>query len=224
MTIGIVGSNGYIATYLINALSPYYSIKKYDCAGSITANLDLLDAASFNYETLRGVDFVIFTAAISSPDRCASEYDLSWSINVEGTNYFIREALARNCKVLFFSSDAVFGDVSGVINDEYSETRTQTPYGKMKKAVEDENKDNPNFKCIRLSYVASAKDKFISYCIQCIEKNEVATIFHPLYRNCVVVSDVVQVVEWLIRYWDEYDPFVLNVTGIELVSRVRIAD
>ena len=38
------------------------------------------------------------------------------------------------------------------------------------------------------------------------------------------MSDVVDVVIWFLKHWDEYHPFVLNVAGKELVSRVRIAD
>ncbi len=44
------------------------------------------------------------------------------------------------------------------------------------------------------------------------------------YRNCIVVSDVVKVVEWMINNWEEFTDFVLNVAGNELISRVRIAD
>lgn len=51
-----------------------------------------------------------------------------------------------------------------------------------------------------------------------------AEVFHPFYRNCIVVSDVVKVVEWMGLRWDEYRPVFLNVAGVELVSRVRIAD
>lgn len=39
-----------------------------------------------------------------------------------------------------------------------------------------------------------------------------------------MVSDVVDVVQWFAKHFDEYKPFVLDVAGKELVSRVRIAD
>ena len=94
----------------------------------------------------------------------------------------------------------------------------------MKKAVEDEFKGNPLFKAIRLSYVASAKDRFITYCLNCIRKGETADIFHPFYRNVIVVSDVVDIVSYFALHWSEYEPTFLNVAGKELVSRVRMAD
>lgn len=227
MKVALVGSSGYIAGFL---LERFYREKEIEIVLKIDQNenadvyLDLSEATKFNYSCLEDVDYVVFTAAISGPDKCASDFDFCKNINVTGTSYFIQEAIKRNCRVLFFSSDAVFGDIPGYIYTEKSETKATTPYGRMKKAVEDEFKTDPLFKAIRLSYVASAKDRFVSYCLSCMEKGIIAEVFHPFYRNCIVVSDVVDVVVWFAKHWDEYEDFVLNVAGKELVSRVRIAD
>lgn len=227
MKVAIVGSSGYIAGFIMEKLkneSSIESILKIDQSGDADAVLDLQNAEKFDYSVLEEIDYVIFTAAISGPDKCALDYEFCWKINVTGTEFFISKAIDRGCKVLFFSSDAVYGDIPGKIYNEESETKAETPYGKMKKAIEDKFKGERSFKAIRLSYVASAKDRFISYCLSCIEKEEVADIFHPFYRNVISVSDVVNVVIWLINNWDEYETFVLNVAGKELVSRVRMAD
>ncbi|MCM1100393.1 MAG: NAD-dependent epimerase/dehydratase family protein [Clostridium sp.] len=227
MKIGIVGSEGYIAGYLIS----HYKERDYveqllriDRSDSADRHLDLERPEEFDYDVLDGLDYLIFTAAISGPDACADDFDFCWSVNVTGTQHFIREAIRRQCKVLFFSSDAVFGDIPGAVYTETSKTEAATPYGKMKKAVEDKFKESPFFKAIRLSYVASARDRFVTYCRNCIQRGEEAEVFHPFYRNCIVVSDVVQVVEWMGLHWEDYPFFALNVAGDELVSRVRIAD
>ena len=227
MNIAVVGSSGYIAGFIIDRLQKeniVENILKIDQNINADVYLDLADAVEFDYSVLDNVDFVIFTAAISGPDKCAQEFDFCWNINVTGTGYFINKAIERNCRVLFFSSDAVFGDIPGAIYTEKSETKAQTPYGKMKKAVEDRFKDCELFKAIRLSYVVSAKDRFVSYCLDCISQNAEADIFHPFYRNCISVSDVVDVVIWFMHNWEQYEYFVLNVAGKELVSRLRIAD
>lgn len=223
----LVGSSGYIAEFILkrfNVEAEIESVLKLDRNDKSDAYLDLADAGNFNYSLLDDVEYVVFTAAISGPDQCAKEFDACWKINVTGTSFFIREAIKRDCKVLFFSSDAAFGDIPGMIYDEESETQAYTPYGKMKKAVEDEFKNNPHFKAIRLSYVASAKDRYYTYLLNCIRNNEEADIFHPFYRNTTVVSDVVDIVTYFALHWDEYDPTFLNVAGKELVSRVRMAD
>lgn len=227
MKIAIVGSSGYIAGYLIDRFSKDASVEKIlkiDQTEGANEYLNLVEPEKFNYDSLNEIDLIVFTAAISGPDRCANEFDFCWKINVVGTTAFIEQAIRRNCKILFFSSDAVFGDIPGHIYTEKSETRSVTPYGKMKKAVEDEFKTNPNFKAIRLSYVVSERDRFVTYCLNCIRNGEIANVFHPFYRNCIVVSDVVNIVQWISKYWNKYEPFVLNVAGKELVSRVRIAD
>lgn len=227
MNVALVGSSGYIASFIIKRLEADESIEnilKIDCTEDTDVYINLSEADKFDYSVLDNVDFVIFTAAISGPDKCASDFEFCWNINVTGTSYFIEEAIKRNCKVLFFSSDAVFGDIPGAIYTESSETKAETSYGKMKKAVEDKFRNDSHFKAIRLSYVVSAKDRFVSYCLDCIEKNETADIFHPFYRNCISVSDVVNVVIWFTKNWDKYEYFVLNVAGKELVSRLRIAD
>lgn len=72
--------------------------------------------------------------------------------------------------------------------------------------------------------MASAKDRFITYCLNCIRTDETADIFHPFYQNVIVVSDVVDVVTYFALHWDQYEPKYLNVAGKELVSRVRMAD
>lgn len=227
MRIAIVGSSGYIAKHLIKAFTTQLGdceIVKIDMTDDVDLKLQLTAPADFDYDKLMGIDYVVFTAAISGPDMCANEFGKCWNINVTGTSFFIREAIKRDVKVLFFSSDAAFGDIPGHIYDEESETQAYTAYGKMKKAIEDEFKTSQLFKCIRLSYVVSENDKFISYCLSCIRKNEIADIFHPFYRNCITVSDVIKAIMWLMNNWYAFDSFVLDVTGTELVSRVRMAD
>lgn len=227
MKAALVGSSGYIGRYILKRFDEepgIESVLKLDKNGSPDVFLDLLEAEKFEYTLLDDIDYIVFTAAISGPDQCAKEFDMCWKINVTKTSCFIQKAIERNCRVLFFSSDAVFGDIPGAVYNEESITAAKTPYGRMKKAVEDEFKENRNFKAIRLSYVASDKDRFITYCLNCMKSGECADIFHPFYRNVVVVSDVVDIVAYFAFHWNEYEHTFLNVAGRELVSRVRIAD
>lgn len=227
MRVAIIGSSGYIAGYLLRRLgqdADIGSLLRIDQAGETDAQLDLQQPAMFADVVLDGTDFVIFTAAVSGPDQCAADFDRCWAVNVVGTGNIIERAISHGCRVLFFSSDAVFGDIPGKIYDEKSPTAARTAYGRMKKAVEDRFAGDPMFKAIRLSYVASARDRFISYCLKCLEQGETAEIFHPFYRNCITVTDVVDTVQWMLHHWDSFEPWVLNVAGRELVSRVRMAD
>ncbi len=226
MNVAVIGSSGYIANYIISNLQINSKIEKILKIGRSNADyyFDLSSPTIFPYYVLNDVDYIIFTAAISSPDCCAKEYSNCWKINVQGTISFIEEAMRRKCRIIYFSSDAVFGGVSGEICDELSETESYTSYGKMKKAVEDKFRENSYFKALRLSYVVSISDKFTHYCLECIKNNSIAEIFHPFYRNCTTITDVIDVINWLLDYWDKLDSQFLNLAGFELVSRIRIAD
>lgn len=227
MDIALVGSSGYIAKYMIEqfeAEDQIDSCLKIGRSEKAGLHLDLYEAEKFCYDLLKDMNYIVFSAAISGPDQCAEDFKYCWHVNVTGTIYFITEALRRGCKVIFFSSDAVFGNDQGEIYTENSTTNAKFPYGRMKKAVEDRFKNESSFKSIRLPYVISKKDRFSAYCLDCISKGETAEIFHPYYRNCVFIQDVMQAVYWLMINWDEYPYSVLNVAGEELISRVRIAD
>ena len=221
MKIGLVGSLGYIAGFLINKLSNH-EIIKIDKSGDYDYFLDLENSNDFDSNIFNDLDYLIFTAAISSPDLCQREYDKCWNINVIGTGNIIEKALNNNCRIIFFSSDAVYGDNPDLIFDENSITETSLAYGKMKKEIEDRFKDNGNFKAIRLSYVVSKKDKFTSYVLKCKDNNEVCEVYDPFYRNCITVSDVCNVVCWLVDNWQDFKHPFLNICGDELISREDI--
>lgn len=227
MKVCIVGSSGYIAKFIINRIEnqfPKDIIVKLDKVGDYSYYLDLERVEDFDFTKIIGCELVIFTAAISGPDYCAKYYEKCFNINVIGTSKFISKVINQGGKVLFFSSDAVFGKDEGFSFDEDSITNPFTPYGIMKKAVEDNFKNDIRFKAIRLSYVVSQEDKFSSYCLKCIENNETAEIFHPFYRNCITITDVLDTVMWLKDNWDKYQPSFLNVAGKDMISRIRIAD
>lgn len=227
MRIAIIGGSGYIGRALTSKFKEVPAIEEIVKIGAEPEEdifLDLSHPEQFDYSVFDKIDQVIFTAAISGPDKCASEFELAWGINVTGTTKVIGEVLARKCRALFLSSDAVFGDIPGEIYTENSLTQANTPYGRMKKAVEDRFKGEAGFKAIRLSYVVSAKDRFVTYCLNCMEKGQTAEVFHPFYRNCVTLGCVLKAILWLTMNWEKYTPWVLNMAGPELVSRVRIVD
>jgi nucleoside-diphosphate-sugar epimerase len=81
-----------------------------------------------------------------------------------------------------------------------------------------------NFKVFRLSYVLSNEDKYLSYLKNCIDKNEVAEVFHPFTRKVVYIEDVLQAIENIIKKWDTFDNQKFNICGEEDISRKDIAD
>ena len=222
MKILLTGSSGYISGFIIDRFKNRYEIIKADMNDAADVYLDLEAVENFNFELLNDVEYVIFPAAISSPDLCQKDFARCWKINVAGTGAFITEALNRGCKVLFFSSDAVFRNHPDKVFDEDSVTDACTAYGEMKKAIEDRFKMCKGFKAIRLSYVVSPKDKFTKYALHCMETGETCEVYDPFYRNCITINDVLDSIDYLLSNWKEYEPVFLNIAGKDLIGREDI--
>jgi dTDP-4-dehydrorhamnose reductase len=182
--------------------------------------LDMPDA--FDYDEV-GRSVVFLTAAVSSPDICARECERARAVNVIGTSTFIKNAIERGARVIFFSSDTVYGERE----EEFDEDTACNPageYAAMKREVELRFAGNPSFKAIRLSYVFSREDKFTQYLSSCAQRNEEAKLFHPFFRSIVYRDDVVEGALALAERWHEFPEQVINFGGPQILSRVDFAE
>lgn len=219
----IIGANGYIGKSLLISARKVDNARGTSSAGSHTLIPLRLDAPDeFDYRVIRDSDVVLVTAAISAPDICSREFERAWAVNVTGTSSFIGRAMSRGARIVFFSSDTVYGERA----DEFDETAACNPagdYAVMKHEVEKMFLGNPAFKTIRLSYVFSREDKFTRYLIGCAERGEDAEIFHPFYRAVVHRDDVVQGAIALAQRWGEFPQSVINFGGPGVIARTEFA-
>jgi dTDP-4-dehydrorhamnose reductase len=220
----VVGASGYVGRPLFESSKKTFltlrtsSVVKEDF---ILLRLDKIqDYYSIKIET---GDVVLLTAAISAPDACANDYSYSRSINVNGTSAFIDYVISKGGKIIFFSSDAVYGEN----NKDFDESKICMPcgeYAEMKYEVENRFINSELFKSIRLSYVFSIEDKFTKYLTSCIERNVDAELFHPFFRSIVHRKDVIEGVISIINLWDTIPERVINFGGPNVVSRVDFAE
>lgn len=182
-----------------------------------------LDAApDIDYLEIEAGDTVFLTAAISTPDTCTREHARAWAVNVIGTSSFIQSVIDRGARLVFFSSDTVYGERE----DTFDETAACNPageYAEMKREVEQRFAGNGSFKAIRLSYVYSREDKFSRYLAGCAERNEEANLFHPFFRAIVHRDDVVEGALALAARWVEVPEQVINFGGPQVLSRIDFA-
>lgn len=224
----IVGSEGFIATRLIGYLKTkgYPLLLTSENSQEQKVLLNLKSPEIFDYQIIHPGDFIIQLAAISSPDYCNSHYDAAYQINVTGTKYFIKNALLRGARVLFLSSDVVYG-ASATANDTYNEKSFCNPlgnYAQMKFNVETEFVDHTLFKVFRLSYVFAKNDKYTNYLLECVKRKKSAEVYSSLYRNVIYIQDIIQAIECLNINWDKFDNKVFNLCGRDLLSRENIAE
>lgn len=215
--IFIVGQNGYISKYFLNNRDriprELISISK-----SLSNGLDLTKPARFNYNQISHGDFVIFSAAISSPDVCHNSFELSKRVNVSGTSYAISKFVRRGAKVIFFSSDVVYGNSEDTVKNENSEKDPLGSYARMKNIVEERFMKEDSVKIIRLSYVVSKEDSFTKYLHSCFSQKGTVEVYPFLYRNVVSIEDVFQGVVNLILEWSSHSK-IINFSGSENLSR-----
>jgi len=168
-------------------------------------------------------DVVIFAAAISEPSVVSAQFDKALAVNVESTGEFISKVLEKGCKVLFLSSDAVYGDVETGF-DESHPVNPKGAYAEMKAVVEKRFEGNPNFKALRLSYNFYKDDRFTQYLRQCAESGIEAEVFDPFTRAVVHRDDTVDAILSIAANWDNADGQYINCGGPDVLSRQQFTE
>ena len=181
------------------------------------------DAKTIGGTAIKEGDVIIFAAAISEPSVVSAQFQKALAVNVESTGEFIETALGKGCKVLFLSSDAVYGDVETGF-DESHPTNPKGAYAEMKAVVEKRFEGNPNFKALRLSYNFHKDDRFTTYLRQCAENGVEAEIFDPLTRAVVHRDDTVDAILSIAANWDITDKQYINCGGPDTLSRLELAE
>lgn len=189
--------------------------------GLLSLNLEALGV--FDYNVIETGDIIFLTAAISAPDICAREHDRAWAVNVTGTSVLIQSVIDRGARVVFFSSDTVYGEREVEFN-ETAECNPAGEYAQMKREVEQRFAANASFKSIRLSYVFSREDKFSIYLAESSERDEEADLFHPFFRAVVYRDDVVEGALALAKHWNKVPERIINFGGPHVLSRIDFAE
>ena len=225
MTFFIVGSNGHLGRLLSESLATRRQVQRVSSTPELpeVLKLDLLSPEDFDYASVTSGDFVAFAAAISSPDACADQFETAYAINVEGTTRAIERFVCRGARVVFFSSDVVYGERP----DEVMEDATLHPlgaYAEMKRETERRFQGEARVKALHLSYVVSGRDGFTRYLRCCSTNEELAHVYGSLQRRLVAAGDVIDAIDALCRVWDDFASPVLNVAGPDLISRAEVAE
>jgi nucleoside-diphosphate-sugar epimerase len=223
-TLFIVGAKGYVGSALFaSAVKLCSAVGTSSSGGNGYLPLRLDAPAEYDYGKIRPGDVVFLTAAISAPDICAREHERAWAVNVTGTSAFISNVIEQGARVIFFSSDTVYGEREQPF-DELAPCNPAGEYAVMKREVAQRFAGNSGFKALRLSYVFSLEDKFTRYLIGCAQKNEEAELFHPFCRAIVHRDDVVAGALALAQRWDEMPEQIINFGGPQVLSRVEFAE
>ncbi|EOW9250409.1 TPA: NAD-dependent epimerase/dehydratase family protein [Vibrio cholerae] len=220
--IFVFGSTGFIGGALVEKLDiydiDYVTVGRREC----DINLSLEDNDFSNLlNVVSGDDYFVFLTSISSPDVCNNETEFAYNINVVYTIKLIRELIDKNVKVVFSSTDLVYGSCDSMVD----ESTTVSPFGiyaNMKHKVESTFSGNKFFKSVRLSYVMGPGDKFTSMLLDCAASGELVEIYNGFERNVVALSDVTEGIMQLVSKWDSFPFGVINFAGPVCISRFDV--
>lgn len=221
----VIGASGYLGNRLFNESLDQFIVEGTSTEGKKFHKLNLLKPYEFDNSIIREGNFVFFTPAISSPDECKndSKDSLAWRTNIIGTKIFIEDCLKKKAKVIFFSSDTIYGETTEMVNENSKENPFGN-YSKMKRIIEKEFECYEDFKSIRLSYVFSKHDKFSKYLFNCANKKINAEVFPSMKRAVIYINDVIDGLKELIKGWDKFKEYkVINFGGPEILSREDLA-
>ncbi|MCK5504875.1 MAG: SDR family oxidoreductase [Thermodesulfovibrionia bacterium] len=219
----VLGWSGYIGSALVKRIlqldfSPCLVGRKQE--SDVIFNLEEPDF-SFLSKILTGDKFV-FLSAISSPEVCAKNFEKAFKINVSNTCLLINALLDKGARVLFASSDVVYGFTETPV-DENNDINPQFAYAEMKALVENKYKDSEHFLSMRLSYVWSLNDKFTQYLLECYSNETPVEVFHPFIRSVVYLNDVIEFVLCFLRKENGL-PTLVNLAGPAFLSRAEMVE
>ena len=218
----IFGASGFLGKSLSDNLSFGSEIVK------VGRNYDgvFFDLETSNPEDLKNYtcsgDIWVFLAAITSPEECESRQNFTLNINVDKTKNLITWLTNLGVKVLFASSDTVFGSKLDLAYDEDA-PQPMGEYATHKALVENFVSTNNFVKVMRFSYILGHEDKF-SCLVRASEKSKKKLDIYLGFERCVVLlDDVISGIQSLIDNWDRFDFKTVNFCGPVLVDRTEMA-
>lgn len=204
----VVGANGFLGTTLITTDSKTIDFIKWPT----------------NDWTLPGLEnkikTVVFLRSISSPTFVQQHPRESQKLNIDQTVKYIEKCLMSNLRVVFTSSDVVYGDTGVSIVNEQDTINPYGLYAMQKATIENRFSGSENFISLRLSLVTGNGSKLRGI----LAKESRPTIADSFVRSPINVRHVVSLIH---RVSGEEllmpEHKVLNVGGRQHISVFELA-
>ena len=210
----IIGATGNVGKRLLEKSLDVW----HDDVEAIATRLDK-DELEYDFDSLGHEDVIAFCAAISEPTVCAKNPELARKVNVTKTIEFIERSTHKGARVVFLSSDAVYGNIDNQFDEQWQKDPIGV-YGEMKSEVEEYFRGNPDVKVLRSSFNFFKEDRFTSYLQKCALNDEVAEVFSPFERSVIHRDDTVDAILSLSRNWE--GPQFINCGGPHTICSLSL--
>jgi dTDP-4-dehydrorhamnose reductase len=222
----ITGANGLLGNKAVELASRNYEVMPLHHAKPLHDNSLEVDIA--NKEQVLGIfrklqpDAVIHAAAETNVDKCETQKEHAWKINVEGTRN-IAEAYKAGAKLIYISTDYVFDGRKG----NYKEDDAPNPinyYAVTKLEGEKQVIQNcKNFAILRTSVLYGwhpFKQNFATWVITQLEQNKEITVVEDHYNTPTLADNLA---EMAIEAIQKDLQGVYHACGSERIGRYEFA-
>lgn len=200
MKILITGANGFVGCRVARFLGMSHQV-----VALSSKDLDITDTEAVYSTVMEHLPkAIIHLAALSSPAYCQQNPEDSKIVNVEGTINVARAAAAVGAKMIFASSDQVYGGLEG--EEGFAEDEVQCPttiYGLHKLAAENEMLSLlPNAVALRLTWMYDIpvsplrqNEGILIKLMEAAKNNQPLEVSTQEYRGITHVWEVVRRIE-----------------------------
>ena len=223
MRILVIGANGFIGSYLFNLIK-----EKHDVTGTSThdKNFEILDIAELDRtsEFLQKInpEAIYLPAGITNLDYIENHPEETARVNVIGIKNIADYCNKNNCKLIFFSSDAVFDGRKG----PYSENDRPNPinaYGRQKLEAEKFVKKLDNFVIIRTSSVYGWDKRNLNFVSRLVFELKNCRKFKAPVDQFYTPTYAADLAKAAFKLLDKKCKGIYNAAGPDFVSRYKIA-
>jgi len=206
----IVGANGFLGKNLSAFASQFMDVY-------------CLDSNQFEIpNNLPESSVFIYLRAISSPTFVEANPVISNNVNVNNASKFINQALILGHRVIFASSDIVYGNSSTKIFSEIDEVNPWGLYAKQKSEIEKTFTGHDNFLALRLSLITGEGSKLE----RILSVETPPKITQGIVRNPINIEFVLKSIKTLIKirsFRSQFPSGCLNIGGKESVEIFELA-
>ncbi|MCB0742377.1 MAG: dTDP-4-dehydrorhamnose reductase [Ignavibacteriae bacterium] len=225
----LIGSNGMLGQCVVENLRNRNDIELTLASAEDTSFFDNISYSKLDISNKKEVkkivldfypDYIINVAAYTNVDKCESEKELAWNINVNGVEYLAKYSVPSNAHLIHISTDYVFDGLAG----PYSENDLPNPisyYGRSKLAGENVIKKFDIKSTILRTNVLFGPTKFgrpdfVKWVFNSLSENKNIRIVTDQINNPTYIEDLAQAI---ITICDSEKTGLFNIGGAELLNR-----
>lgn len=169
-------------------------------------------------------DVIINCAAYTNVDKCESEREFSWKLNVDGVKNLIIASRKTGAKIIHYSTDYVFDGKNG----PYTENSIPNPisfYGREKLASENALiTSDINFAIIRTLVLYgignNVKPNFALWMIDKLKNNQPLNVVTDQISNVTMIDDLAF---GTLKIMEKNCSGIYNIAGADILSRFEFA-